>query len=109
VSNGNLSLRFGLSQKAMDTLIAAISKHTAIDRAIVYGSRAKGNFREGSDIDLTLDAPKLSKQELSNLWHELDDSNLPYRVDLSRLQDIQNPDLLDHINRVGAVLYTRSV
>jgi uncharacterized protein len=108
VSNSDLSLRFGLSQLAVDTLIAAISKYAAIDRAIVYGSRAKGNFREGSDIDLTLDGRFLSAQDLSALWLELDESSLPYLIDISKLQDIQSADLLDHIKRVGIVLYERS-
>lgn len=106
--NPRLNTRLGLSESALATIRSALSKHEAINRAIVYGSRAKGNYREGSDIDLTLDALLLSDSDLSNLWHELDESNLPYLIDLSRLQDLKNSDLLEHINRVGVVLYERS-
>lgn len=108
MSNGALNLRLGLSVQALEILVTALSKYAAIDRAIIYGSRAKGNFREGSDIDLTLDASLLSAQDLSALWLELDESSLPYLIDISKLQDIQNADLLDHIKRVGIVLYERT-
>jgi predicted nucleotidyltransferase len=108
VSSLTENLRFGLSKKTVSILITALSKHAAIDRAIIYGSRAKGNYREGSDIDLTLDASDLSTQDLSRLWHELDESSLPYLFDISKLQDIQNPDLLEHIQRVGIVLFERT-
>ena len=112
MSDNELNLRsnsrFGLSEPALATIIAALSKHVAIKRAIVYGSRAKGNYREGSDIDLTLDAPMLSDFDFSSIWHELDESNLPYLIDLSKLHDLKSNNLLDHINRVGVVLYERS-
>lgn len=108
MSSTSLNVRIGLNEAAFATLVSAVSKHAAIDRAIVYGSRAKGNFREGSDIDLTLDANNLCEQDFSSIWHELEESSLPYLIDLSKLQDLQNTDLLEHIHRVGIVIYERS-
>ena len=58
------TIDFGLSARTLDQLRGVLSRHTGIQRAIVYGSRAKGDFRPGSDIDLTLDAPGLMFDEL---------------------------------------------
>jgi uncharacterized protein len=98
------STDFGLSERTLGLLRGVIGKHTGIDRVIVYGSRAKGNFRPGSDIDLALDAPSLMFSELLQINGELDDLMLPYTIDLSLLKQIDNPSLLSHIERVGKPL-----
>lgn len=99
--------RYGLS----DTVIAAIqgvfARYDAIESAILYGSRAKGNFREGSDIDLTLSGHKLSLQTLLAVANELDDLMTPYKFDLSIFETIENQNVIEHINRVGVLFYQR--
>ena len=95
---------FGLSARTLGLLRSVLARHTPIERAIVYGSRAKGNFRPGSDIDLTLDAPQLTLNDLLRIDSELDELMLPYTIDLSLLQHIDNPALLSHIARVGRLL-----
>ena len=98
------SSNFGLSPRTLGMLRAVLGQHPGIQRAVVYGSRAKGNFRPGSDIDLTLDAPELTLSDLIRIDSELDDLMLPYTIDLSLLQHISNPELLKHIERVGKQL-----
>jgi predicted nucleotidyltransferase len=71
----------------------------------VYGSRAKGTYRRGSDIDLTLKGELLDFAELMQIEDQIDDLLLPYTVDLSEYRQLSNPDLLDHIDRVGIVIY----
>ena len=79
-----------------------------MEEAILYGSRAKGNERPGSDIDLTLNGPNLNLQVINRISRELDDLLLPYTIDLSVFRQISNSDLLDHIERVGQVFYRKS-
>jgi len=98
---------FGLSQQALDALRALFATCGPVRRAIVYGSRAKGNFREGSDIDIALDAPDLPFDALLRLSTQIDDLMLPWQVDLAVVSQIDNPDLLAHIDRVGKVLWQR--
>jgi uncharacterized protein len=100
----NIATDFGLSPRTLGQLRGVLDKHAGIQRAIIYGSRAKGNFRPGSDIDLTLDAPGLMFSELLRINGELDDLMLPYTIDLSLLKQIDNPSLLSHIERVGKLL-----
>jgi predicted nucleotidyltransferase len=92
---------FGLGSGALARLRAVFAAQPGIDRVLVYGSRAKGNFRPGSDIDLVLDGARLGHEDLLRIESALDDLDLPYRIDLSLLHRIENPDLLDHIRRVG--------
>ncbi len=98
---------FGLSAKTMGTLLTIFSSQPKISRVLIYGSRAKGNYREGSDIDLTIDAVDLSFSELAALQRTIDESTIPYLLDLSVLQALTNTALLEHIQRVGQVFYER--
>jgi uncharacterized protein len=74
---------------------------------VVYGSRANGNYRKGSDIDLVLFGDGLTEKVMSRLYWALDDLLLPYKIDLSLFSALKHPALIDHIQRVGIVVYTR--
>lgn len=103
--NEALAERCGLSSATITALQQVFSQHTEVEQALLYGSRAKGNFRKGSDIDLTLLGEKLDYHMLSRIETEIDDLLLPYSIDLSLFRQIDNPDLLDHIRRVGLIFY----
>lgn len=91
----------GLPEKTIRSLRSIFAKSPGIEKVILYGSRAKGNFRPGSDIDLTLVAPTMDLSRLMKIENEIEELLLPYKVDLSLFHKIENPDLLDHIHRVG--------
>lgn len=99
---------FGLPPAALEKIRAVLAGHPAVEKAILYGSRAKGNYKPGSDIDLTLMGESLVYRDLLNIVGELDDLLLPYMIDLSILDMIEHAGLLDHIRRVGIVLYEKS-
>ena len=95
---------FGLKQKDIDAICGCFAQYPQIEEVILYGSRAKGNYKNGSDIDLAIKGP-LDFSSFLQLDNQLDDLLLPYKIDLSLLHQIQNIDLLDHIHRVGVVFY----
>ena len=99
--------RFGLKEATINKIIAVFAKYTQIEKILLYGSRAKGNYRNGSDIDLTLIGDQLNYSQLSGIESDIDDLFLPYSFDISIFKDIDNPDLVEHINRVGVVLYEK--
>jgi len=72
----------------------------------LYGSRAKGNYKNGSDIDLTLMGKNISHKDLLNISNQLDDIMTPYQFDLSIYSQINNVELLKHIDQVGVVFFT---
>lgn len=100
--------RFGLKPSTIDQIAAVFARHPAVEKAVLYGSRAKGNYKNGSDIDLTLHGDGLDFAELSSLVGELDDLLLPYSIDLSIFVMLDDPDLRGHIERVGKVFYQRT-
>ena len=98
---------YGLSEDAIQKIHSIFSKHPTVDKVILYGSRAKGDYKPGSDIDLTILSSTLDLSGLLKIENELDDLLLPYKIDLSLHSKIENVNLLDHIKRVGIIFYTR--
>jgi predicted nucleotidyltransferase len=78
-----------------------------VEGIVLYGTRAPGSFRDGSDIDLYVDEPELDHAAQMRLENELGDLQLPWKADLAIRQRIDNPELLSHIERVGKTLFER--
>jgi predicted nucleotidyltransferase len=97
----------GLDQKVIQQLINMFRQFDRIDQVILYGSRAKGTFSKGSDIDLTLLGSNLDQKLLFKIEEKVDELYLPYHVDLSIYHAIGNDELKKHIDRVGKLLYTK--
>ena len=97
----------GLSLSVVERIRKVFVRYPQITQVILYGSRAKGNFRPNSDIDLTMKGEGLNLTEQLRIENELDDLLLPYKIDLSVYHHIQNADLIDHIDRVGVVFYNK--
>lgn len=100
-------LNTGLKPHTIQEIINILSSYSEVEKVVLYGSRSKGNFKEGSDIDLVLNAPAFSLTELNKIENQIDDLMLPWKIDLVLLHQIENHDLLDHINRVGVTLYEK--
>ena len=100
---------FGLKEHHIREINVVFSKYNNIDKVVIYGSRAKGTFTPGSDIDLTLIGNKLDLSTISKIETELDDLLLPYKIDLSIFHTIENSALLDHIRREGRKFYEKQV
>jgi predicted nucleotidyltransferase len=100
-----IEARFGLPASTIESIHRVLARHPQVEKAIIYGSRAKGNFRPGSDIDLTLSGSGLDSRQLGIIAEELDDLLLPYQIDLSILAQIDHAPLREHIERVGQEFY----
>ena len=99
---------YGLTDNELEKLCNLFRKHEEIEQAVLYGSRAKGNFKPFSDIDITLMGDRLTYNTLSSLSDEIDDLLLPYSVDLSIYGKLKNADLLEHIHRLGIPIFSRA-
>jgi len=95
----------GLDQQAISKINDVFRLFPEINEVILYGSRAMGNFKAYSDIDLTLKGKNLDLSIQQKIETQLDDLLLPYKIDLSIFHQIQNQDLVDHISRVGKKFY----
>jgi uncharacterized protein len=98
--------RFGLKEKTIQQICGVFANYPQVEKAILYGSRAKGNYKNGSDIDLTLcGGADLTLSILYKILDEIDDLLLPYTIDLSIFLQINDPDVIEHIRRVGVTFY----
>lgn len=96
---------YGLKENTIKRIKKVFAAHSGIEKAILYGSRAKGNYKMGSDIDIVLLAPELTITELFKIENQLDDLLLPWKIDLSLFHQISSDDLINHVNRVGKIFY----
>ena len=98
---------FGLNLSDLDIIVAYIKDNPAIEEAIIFGSRAKGNNRKGSDIDIALKGQTLDSVVLKLSGELNDESPLPYQFDILDYHSLSNDDLKEHIDRVGKVIYSK--
>lgn len=98
---------YGLSDKEFYEMTAIFSKCKNLEKVILYGSRAKGNYKKFSDVDITLEGDNLTLADLFQIQDLLYESDLPYMYDVSIFSSITNPDLIDHIRRRGVVIWER--
>ncbi len=100
--------KFGLIDSDLVFLSNLFQKYTSIDEVIIFGSRAKGNYKNGSDVDLAIKSQSIGNEELNAMDDALNEnSNLPYKFDIVHYEKIQTPELKDHIDRVGKILFLR--
>ena len=101
-------MNHGLSESTVERIRGVLAHFPEVEKAVLYGSRAKGTHRPGSDIDLALYGSGVGSTQLARIDEALDDLLLPYQMDLSLFASLTHPNLLDHIRRVGVPLYERS-
>lgn len=100
--------QFGLKDDQIDAIHQCFKHFEGIVEVIIYGSRAKGDFRNGSDIDLCIiDDGRLTFKDLLQIQVQLDELMLPWKMDISLLKQIDNDELVERIERVGKVFYSR--
>jgi len=99
-------MKFGLKEYNIIKINQIFAQNKKIEKVLLYGSRAIGNYKEGSDIDLTI-IGNIEFQELQRIINDLDDLLLPYKFDISIFSDINNKDLIDNIKRVGIIFYKK--
>ncbi|TDE12500.1 nucleotidyltransferase domain-containing protein [Dyadobacter psychrotolerans] len=100
---------FGLKEAVVESIQSVFASFPQIEKAVLYGSRAKENYRNGSDIDLTLFGNDLNLSVINKIELKIDDLLLPYTFDISIFHQISNPDLIEHINQAGKIFYEKSL
>ncbi len=100
---------YGLTDRELALMDSYFSQIANLEKVILYGSRAKGNYKKFSDVDITLLGKEIGISDLFKLQDLLYESDLPYMYDVSLFKSLTNPDLIDHINRKGVVLWERKV
>lgn len=98
---------YGLGERNIALIVEAIAQDKAIERATIYGSRAKGRYRDNSDIDITLEGKDLGLSNMARLEERLDDLLLPWQFDISVKSRLTNDALVCEIEKYGKVIFAR--
>jgi len=98
---------FGLSSNNIDKINSVFKQYSEINEVIIFGSRAKGNYRNNSDIDLAIKGNNINLSILQQIEIKLDELYIPNSIDLIVFEKIENSELINHINRVGKQFYKK--
>lgn len=98
---------FGISEEGRKILTEIFGRYPEVSKVLVFGSRAKGTLGERSDLDMVVMDP-IDRRTFGNLWMDINESDLPFTVDLQVWNAIRNANLKEHINRVGKIIYAKS-
>lgn len=104
-----MSDRFGLRPDDITTINDILAQYQAIKTALIFGSRAKGNYKPGSDVDIALQGDGVTDRMAADIAYTLNEETImPYHFDVLNYHTTVNPDLVAHIDRVGRPFYTAS-
>jgi predicted nucleotidyltransferase len=99
---------YGISDEIWKMILSTCFSYPQVTQVILYGSRAREDYRQGSDIDIAIDAPLMTINEFSTLWNALDDLPLIFSLDIVHLQTLKNKHLIQAIHEDG-VSFKRDV
>lgn len=101
---------FGITEKTHLLLLGSFSKYEEVEHVVLFGSRAKGNYKPGSDIDLAIKGKNCSSKLVLNLSAYLNEElPIPYFIDLINYNSLNHRGLKEHIDRVGIIFYGKSL
>jgi predicted nucleotidyltransferase len=98
---------YGLSEQTISDLQSIFRKQKNIEKVLIFGSRAKGNYREGSDIDLAAIGDGISRHQLLDICNDIDDMGILYNIDIVDYEKQKGSPIGKHIDRVGKPFYVR--
>ncbi len=102
-------MSFGLKEQDLTIILNAIKNYTEIEKVKIFGSRAKGNYSNGSDVDLAIYGDTINIDVIASLSYKLNELlPLPYYFDIVHYESISTPELIEHIDRVGQCVYNTS-
>lgn len=102
-------MTFGLSDKSLQVIRDLLKHYPQIEKCIVFGSRAMGNEKKGSDIDLAVVGQEVTAATVLDLTASLNERlPLPYHFDVVAYSIIENRALREHIDRYGKIFYEKT-
>jgi proline iminopeptidase len=100
---------FGLDERIYVDMARVFARYPAVEQVLIFGSRAKDTWKPGSDIDLAIVAPGMSDAAFSQLWNELDELPLVFKLDVVHLDRLNQAGLRERILSEGQVFYAPEI
>jgi uncharacterized protein len=103
-----MNIKLGLLESDLNKIISILREENKIEIALIFGSRAKGNFKKGSDIDLALFGNSIDFEIVNKISYLLnEETNMPYKFDVLNYNALSEKELINHIDRVGIEIYIK--
>lgn len=100
---------FGLKEGDIEQINFVLGRFKEVEEALIFGSRAIGKYKNGSDVDVALKGDLLTAEILSTIRYILnEETSLPYKFDVLNYHLVLNENLTEHIDRVGIVIYKKT-
>jgi predicted nucleotidyltransferase len=100
----NLTQRTGLSPQITESIKAEVNRFPEVRAAYLFGSRARGDFRDQSDIDIAIDAPTMTASHFAQLWNAIDALPIAFPLDCVWLQAMPASPLKSMVQRDALIL-----
>ncbi|MBP1593227.1 MAG: restriction endonuclease subunit [Bacteroidetes bacterium] len=100
-------MKFGLEIQVIENIISVLEQHPKVDKAFVFGSRAKGNYRPDSDIDIAIKGNEITTDDIIAISVAIETIGITHKFDIIDYNSIKEPALKEHIDRVGIEFYSR--
>ena len=106
IQTTDISITTGLTHEDIQLIVNEISAYKEIKKAVIFGSRAKGNYKHGSDVDICIMGDQVTLHHLASLsWKLNEQTNLLWHFDILTYHDLTNHELIEHIDRVGIQIF----
>jgi len=100
-------MRFGLPEDIITKLNEVFEVNAKVDKALIFGSRAKGNYRSDSDIDIAIKGADITLDDILKMQVEFEEKGIKYKIDLVDYHTVKEEALIEHVDRVGIEMYRR--
>ncbi|SHK34263.1 Nucleotidyltransferase domain-containing protein [Anaerobranca californiensis DSM 14826] len=102
-------MTFGIPKKSMELILQTLRSFPEINRAVIFGSRSKGNYKRGSDIDIAVFGKQINENTINELRIILNEElPLPYYFDIVNYETIKDEDLKQEIDKYGIDFYKKN-
>ncbi|MCT4660360.1 MAG: nucleotidyltransferase domain-containing protein [Tissierellales bacterium] len=100
---------YGLLDRDIKSILEVMSKFSEIEEAIIFGSRAIGNYKKGSDIDIAIKGVNITRRIIRRVSDALNEEYpIPYFFDIIHYESLDNKKLIDHIDIEGKIIYLKN-
>lgn len=99
---------FGLKDKEIEAIVEVFNAFPALEKVVLFGSRARHTYRNGSDIDFAVYGSGLDHKSIREIEENLDELLLPYKMDVLLYKEINSNALKNRIDEEGVIFYERT-
>ena len=97
---------YGLSVKDLSLITEVFKEFSSIKEVRIYGSRAIGNYKKASDIDISIIGENIDNTIIARVYNILNEEiPLPYFFDVNHYNSLENQALKEHIDIEGKTIY----